>query len=171
MRRRHAYDEHTSHARLVTRARVQEEGEYEYASYNSGQNGKEEAHVEEGLLYQPLGEAPGAEGKPGASGLARMCSEQQVDATVPCARYVLSIGEFLGSVQQDAEHVGKWVKRVVHSVIGSVARALGYRNPTGHDAACAAFGVGVNFVLKDSPFVATNAAGVAAALGCAALFN
>ncbi len=86
-------------------------------------------------------------------------------------KYALSLSEFTGSVIHNAEVIGKWEKKVIHSVIRSIKSALGYRNPTGHDAACAAFGAGVNLVLKDSPFAVTNAAGVGAALGCAALFN
>jgi hypothetical protein len=43
--------------------RAQEEGEYEYASYTQGaESGKEEAHVEPAVLYQPLGEATDADG-------------------------------------------------------------------------------------------------------------
>jgi hypothetical protein len=89
----------------------------------------------------------------------------------PCARYDLSLGEFLGSVQQDAEHVGRWVKHVIHSVLRHVASALGFKSPTSHDAGCVAFGAGLNFVLKDSPFGVSNAAGVVATLGCTALVD
>lgn len=60
---------------------------------------------------------------------------------------------------------------MVHSVIRHIEGVLGYSNPTAYDAACAAFGVGVNLVLKDSPFATANAAGVAAALGCASFLN
>jgi hypothetical protein len=38
----------------------EEEGEYEYASYHhGGESGKEEAHVEPAILYQPLPEESG----------------------------------------------------------------------------------------------------------------
>jgi hypothetical protein len=35
----------------------EEEGEYENAAYKHGESGKEEAHLEDGVLYQPLGES------------------------------------------------------------------------------------------------------------------
>jgi hypothetical protein len=39
----------------VSRNVTEEEGEWEYASYHPGSKpGSEEAHVEDGLLYQPL---------------------------------------------------------------------------------------------------------------------
>jgi hypothetical protein len=50
--------------RVVTRSsiRLQEEGGCEWASYNKGgKNGKEEAHVEPAVLYQPLPEAGSSE--------------------------------------------------------------------------------------------------------------
>ena len=98
-----------------------------------------------------------------------MCEHQA--APNACAKDVLSLGEFLGSVQHDAETVGKWAKRAVHSALRHIASALGLKAPTTHDAGCAAFGYGLNIALKDSPFEVSNAAGVAAALGCAAIFN
>lgn len=42
---------------------LQEEGEYEWAAYHPGENeGREEAHMEEGVLYQPLGGEGAGEG-------------------------------------------------------------------------------------------------------------
>ena len=82
-----------------------------------------------------------------------------------------ALNEFLGSVQHDAETVGKWVKSKVHSIVYHVAHALGFRGPSSHDAACAAAGVGVAFVFKDSPFVSGATAGFFSALGCAMVGN
>jgi hypothetical protein len=35
---------------------TRKEGEYESASHKHGESGKDEAHIEDGVLYQPLGE-------------------------------------------------------------------------------------------------------------------
>jgi hypothetical protein len=41
----------------------EEEGEYEYASYQQhGESGDEQAHIEPAVLYQPLGEVADADG-------------------------------------------------------------------------------------------------------------
>jgi hypothetical protein len=156
--------------------RFQEEGGYEGVAYHPGTSGQEEGHLEAGVLYQPLQES-GGEVEAKAKAALRLCQDaaggarkMEASKAEPCARYVLSLGEFLGSVQQDAEHVGRWVKHVVHSVLRHVASALGFKSPTSHDAGSVAFGAGLNFVLN-SPFGVSNAAGVVAALGCTALFN
>lgn len=151
--------------------RLQEEGEYEEAAYYPDTNGQKEPYAEEVQLVQPLlGSSSEGEAKTD-SHMVTLCGPMRT--AVGCAKYVFSLflKEFTGSVLHNAEVIGKWEKKVIHSVIGHIRSALGYRNPTGHDAACAAFGAGVNLALKDSPFGVTNAVGVAAALGCAALFH
>ena len=65
-----------------------EEGEYEYASYHRDSEGKEEAHLESGVLYQPLAEAPlgGGDGKTDSSSNASpFCT---VSVSQPCVRNV-----------------------------------------------------------------------------------
>jgi RHS repeat-associated protein len=68
----------------------EEEGEYEYASYSrGGENGKEEAHTEPAVLYQPLGEASRWESGDGGvmpqSGAAQLCSGSVAE---PCRHNV-----------------------------------------------------------------------------------
>jgi hypothetical protein len=141
----------------------------------------------EGLLYQSIEEAGGSNGEE-LGGARRFFVVAGHGTPAPkhghrgkaneggCpadsrGKSFLSLSEFYGSVVHDAETVGKWTQKTIHKVWDGIKKALGYKNPTGHDAACAAFGVGVNLVLKDSPFVTTNAVGVAATLGCAAFLN
>ncbi len=91
---------------------TQEEGGYEEAAYHPGSKpAGQEAHLEEGLLYQPLeAEAGGPEGKPGA-GVLRLCSDQRTDAMAPCARYASLLGEI-----SNAWH---WVKHHAHKLIAT----------------------------------------------------
>jgi|HubBroStandDraft_2_1064218.scaffolds.fasta_scaffold10323_3 hypothetical protein len=75
---------------MLTPGGHQEEGEYEYASYNrGGENGKEEAHTEPAVLYQPLGEASRWESGDGGvmpqSGAAQLCSGSVAE---PCRHNV-----------------------------------------------------------------------------------
>jgi hypothetical protein len=90
---------------------VQEEGEYEYASYHPGAKpAGEEAHVEEGLLYQPLGEAGEGQATAGAGGAVRLC-EGGSEARGRCARYA----DFLG-LEHLAENLYKKGKDVVKAI-------------------------------------------------------
>ncbi len=89
----------------------EEEGGYwEYASDHQGaENGKQEAHLETGVLYQPLGETGAEEGqsKTGEPSTLSLC-ESRSEATgphprgadMPCARYASIFGK-----------IGHWVNR------------------------------------------------------------
>jgi hypothetical protein len=89
----------------------------------------------------------------------------------PCAKNVLSWSEFTGGVEHDAEAVGKWTKKEVHKVLRAMERAVGYKRPTTHDAACAVFGYAVNAAITDDPFEIKDPLSVGLALGCAAVGN
>jgi RHS repeat-associated protein len=65
----------------------EEEGEYEYASYNHGaESGKEEAHIENGVLYQSLGGEEGAGEGTSPFGSALPLCKAGVEG--PCTRTV-----------------------------------------------------------------------------------
>jgi RHS repeat-associated protein len=70
----------------------EEEGEYEVAAYHPGARGQQEAHLEEGLLVQPLGGAGEGEADHATAGLARQCQGELHSNTGvshgACARYV-----------------------------------------------------------------------------------
>ncbi len=61
----------------------EEEGEYEYISDHGGESGKEEHHIESGVLYRPLGGKAVAAGTSGAT--MPLC---EAVAEGPCARLV-----------------------------------------------------------------------------------
>lgn len=97
--------------------RPQEEGGYEEAAYHPGANGQEEAHLEEGLLVQPLEAGAGeAEGKPGARGVVRLCKDvaQGGRNAEPCARYASIFGK--------AWH---WVTHHIHKLVAAGVGAIG----------------------------------------------
>jgi len=113
----YAYGEGGHCVRLATRG-PQEEGGYEDASYKPHvENGKEEAHVEGGLLYQPLGEGT-SEGETSTSNVLRLCKTESEQATTLCARDA----DFLGI--EKAWHEG-WhaLKKAAHSIWNSVDRS------------------------------------------------
>jgi hypothetical protein len=89
----------------------EEEGEYEYASYQHGaKEGHEEAHVEPAILVQPLGETVGEAG--GVLGdsetamrlhdLLRQCQadSHRTPRTESCAQYVSLLGDALGVIKK-----------------------------------------------------------------------
>ncbi len=110
----------------------EEEGEeWEYASYKNGTGSRhEEAHAEQGLLYQPLGEGmggePSEEGQPenvgdGGSYLAHLCGRELKNTSKPkpggaCFAYV----HWYSGIEKDVSHV---VKRLVKDLAES------YYNP------------------------------------------
>jgi hypothetical protein len=62
-------------------------------------------------------------------------------------------------------------EKVIHSVIRHIKSALGYKNPMSYDAAPPSIWRWPQSGAQGRTFRVTNAAGVAAGLGCAALFN
>jgi hypothetical protein len=91
---------------------AQEEGEYEYASYQGGGTGSnEEAHVGPATLVQPLQESTG-EGQAKAGTVVRLCKDAGHEAgnAEPCARYV----EVFGWINK---HIVQPVKHFVHKVV------------------------------------------------------
>ena len=94
----------------------QEEGGYEEAAYHLGANGQEEAHLEEGLLYQPLGEAGEGQTQRQADGAVPRCNCDPQTATAPCARDALSLGGALAWIKK---HAGKVLHSGLKIVIGA----------------------------------------------------
>jgi RHS repeat-associated protein len=100
----------------------EEEGN-EGVAYHPGTGGQEEAGIEEGLLYQPLGEGSSAGQSEGnLHGFAVRCQQQQHDEqqnealrTAGCIRYV----GFLSWVKS---HVSKWAKALAHGAKTVVTR-------------------------------------------------
>ena len=62
---RYAYDTDAERSGRITRT-PQEEGEYEWASYNKDGEHSKEARLEPAVFYQPLGEAVASQGEAGA---------------------------------------------------------------------------------------------------------
>ncbi len=107
----------TSFDRLTRQDRSEEEGGYEEAAYQPGTKpAGEEPHLEEGLLYQPLGEAREGQATAGAGGVLRLCEEGS-EASVRCARYA----DFLG-LEHLAENLYKKGKGVVKAIKHWVSR-------------------------------------------------
>jgi hypothetical protein len=108
----------------------QEEGGYEYAAYHAGSEPSgQEPHLEEGLLYQPLGEGGEAQTKAGAFGLVPLC--RQGSDTVDCARFALSIG---GVWQWATHHLHK----LVAAGVGALATVVVGGTPILATTGCAA---------------------------------
>ncbi len=93
----------------------EEEGGYEEAAYHPGSKpAGEEAHLEEGLLVQPLEAGAGAaEGKSGGGGVVRLCSAEPKGTNVPCAQYASIFG--------DAWH---WVTHHIHKLVAAGVGAV-----------------------------------------------
>ena len=81
------YDVNAKHPRLATDA-PQGEGGYEYASDHQGaENGKQEAHLETGVLYQPLAETTsGSEAGSGNNSVVPLCEPGPRGSDRSCAR-------------------------------------------------------------------------------------
>jgi hypothetical protein len=66
--------------------RLEEEGGYEYATYqHGGESGQEEHHIESGVLYQPLGAEAASEATTQFGSATPLC---EAVAEGPCARSV-----------------------------------------------------------------------------------
>jgi hypothetical protein len=127
---KHAYDEGVGY--LVVTCRVlQEEGGYENASYPGTQPAGEEAHVEEGLLHQPLEAGAGeVKDKPGV-GVVRLCSTDPT-ATGLCARYADFLG--LEGLAKNIWHKAKgawhafanWVHSNAHAIKSALCDITGW---------------------------------------------
>lgn len=136
----------------------EEEGGYENTSYHPGaKNGQEEGHPEEGVLYQPLNEVGLAATIP-----AKPCSSAAKD--IPCAEDV-GAWEFVESFGKEAENLYHKGKRFVHHLL----HAIGFKPPNKGDYVCAAFGLGVSFLLTESPFAEQAIYSTLSGLGCASL--
>ncbi len=105
----------------------EEEGEgegYEYAAYHQGDKSEsEDAGVEEGVLYQPIGYEGEASAQRGS--LVRRCTEAAPG--MPCVRYV-GAWEFIETFGHTAEHYAKkiWhgVKKVWHNLTHHTGRTI-----------------------------------------------
>jgi len=88
MTTRCAYDQTVGHSRLQL-CGFEEEGGYEYvADHQGSESGKQEAHLESGVLYQPLQES-GGEVEAKAKAALRLCQDAAGGARKmeACARY------------------------------------------------------------------------------------
>jgi hypothetical protein len=94
----------------------QEESGYEEAAYHPGTGGQEEGHIEEGLLYQLLGEAGEDQTQPHAGGAVPLCTHDLQTAPAPCARYAFSLG---GALNWIKKHAGKILHSGLKVVIGA----------------------------------------------------
>jgi hypothetical protein len=120
---------------LGEKCRYKEEGGYwEYASDHQGaENGKQEAHLETGVLYQPLGEATSSdEAAPGDKSVVPLCpvgtrtdgqGENGPAQSQPCARGAFFI--HLGHIIHEAEHLYNTVGRYVVRGFSEAVKATG----------------------------------------------
>ena len=109
---RYRYDEVVGCATLALPG-PQEEGGGEEVAYHPGTGGQQEAHVEEGLLYQPLPESSGEAEAGVRGGVGKLCQslDRAGKTSEPCARYASLWGEIT-----KAWH---WVKHHVHKLIAT----------------------------------------------------
>jgi hypothetical protein len=125
---------------LTLRA-YQEEGGYEEAAYHPGAKGQEEAHLESGVLYQPLPEtaAGGGEGRSGNRSAVPLCERSDASSDRSCARdAMINRGGVRGSCGCDVwVHGGKirigrgrdyWLgaAEVTAGSVGAAAGALSF---------------------------------------------
>jgi hypothetical protein len=101
---------------------VQEESEYENAAYHQGGSGHEEAHVEDGLLFQPLQEgASEDQAIREKANLATLCRDELKSRTSPsqrgaCARYVSFWSEVEKGYNWAKSHIKRLIRSAVHFV-------------------------------------------------------
>jgi hypothetical protein len=97
----------------------EEESEYEYASYHhGGENGNQEAHLESGVLYQPLETEPSEAEAKTASSLVRLCEGELEKQARPsrggaCAEYA---HWYSGIEHWAKKHIIRPIGHFVHSV-------------------------------------------------------
>ena len=138
-----------------------EEGEEEEWYENVAAHGSaaEGATAEDGLIYDPFG----AEGESEPTSLQPVgCTTQRKAAA--CINNV-DVISFMKNFVKEAKHTYHVSLKFIHKVVGY----FGFSTPTKGDYECLAFGVGVSFYFRASPFAQQVAYGTLGALGCGSM--